>query len=114
MDTQQPNLISDDVLADLCTRLRSLGATHSDLTIGAEAADVIKELSLRAQTDNVEAMKTALNWYAEMAQTMRRATLHVDNQVALHILKELALDGGKMARLALKTFSAEITCSPRS
>ena len=49
----------------------------------------------------VERLRDALGWYAEMAKMMQRASLHVDNQVALHILKELALDGGKRARAAL-------------
>lgn len=56
---------------------------------------------LRDAKAQIARMQGALNWYAEMAKTMQRATLHVDNQVALHILKEMALDGGKRAREAL-------------
>lgn len=47
-------------------------------------------------------MREALNWYAEHAKMMQRAALQVDNQVALHILKELAVDGGKRAQEAMK------------
>lgn len=43
----------------------------------------------------------ALKWYEELAKSMQRASLRVDNQVALHILKTLALDGGKKARAAI-------------
>lgn len=49
-----------------------------------------------------ESMIEALNWYAEMALMMQKATLHQDNQTALHILKELSLDGGKRARKAME------------
>ena len=48
-------------------------------------------------------LSEALNWYAEMAMAARRATMDVDNQLALHVLKEMALDGGKRARDAQET-----------
>jgi hypothetical protein len=44
-------------------------------------------------------MREALNWYGELAQMMQRAVLRGDNQVALHILKEMALDGGVRAHI---------------
>lgn len=45
----------------------------------------------------------ALEWYAELAKDMQKASLHVDNQAALHILKTLALDGGERARTAINS-----------
>lgn len=45
-------------------------------------------------------MLEALDWYAEMARQMQRATLHMDNQTMLHLMKELALDGGRRANQA--------------
>lgn len=51
----------------------------------------------------LDSMRAALEWYAGLAKRMRAATLHTDNQVALHILKELALDGGKRATEAIAT-----------
>jgi hypothetical protein len=57
----------------------------------------VNELS--GNSGQFEAMRSALNWYGEMAQMMQRASLRGDNQVALHILKEMALDGGKRARI---------------
>ena len=51
-----------------------------------------------ADRDEVIAeLRQALEWYAEQAKTMQKATLHVDNKVALHVMKTLALDGGKRA-----------------
>lgn len=61
---------------------------------------------LRDAKAQIARMQGALNWYAEMAKTMQRATLHVDNQVALHVMKQMALDGGKKAREAM-THNAE-------
>lgn len=48
------------------------------------------------------AMRAALDWYAEMAKQMQRATLHGDSQYMLGMMKELALDGGKRAREAMR------------
>lgn len=48
-----------------------------------------------------ERMQEALNWYEEMAKRMRQATLHINNAAALHVMKEMALDGGKKARDAV-------------
>lgn len=45
-------------------------------------------------------MRSALDWYAEMAKQMQRATLHGDSQYMLGMMKEMALDGGKRAREA--------------
>lgn len=54
------------------------------------------------EQQEIMALRRALAWYEEHAKMMRRASLQVDNQVALHILKELALDGGKRARNAMQ------------
>ncbi len=69
----------------------------------AQLAGRAREAAERIEHDAAEIarMRSALDWYAEMAKTMQRATLRVDNQVALHILKQMALDGGKRAREAL-------------
>ena len=48
-----------------------------------------------------EEMRTALEWCADMAKEMQRATLHGDSQHMLHLMKILALDGGKKAREVL-------------
>ena len=49
-----------------------------------------------------EALRAALDWYAEMAKLMQRATLHVDSQYMLGLMKQLAIDGGKKAREAMR------------
>lgn len=59
-------------------------------------ADVVREMQ-----DREKALVAALGWYEEMAKAMRRATMGVDKQVALHVLKQLALDGGDRARAAI-------------
>lgn len=46
-------------------------------------------------------LKEALDWYAEMAKQMQKACLHQDSQVMLHLMKELALDGGTRAKEAI-------------
>lgn len=51
----------------------------------------------RALEQKCERLREALDWYAEMARQMQRATLHMDNQTMLHLMKELALDGGRRA-----------------
>lgn len=45
-------------------------------------------------------MYEALDWYAEIARQMQRATLYMDSQTMLHLMKELALDGGRRANQA--------------
>ena len=54
--------------------------------------------TIRALLAERDALVAKLEWYAEMAKMMQRASLHGDNQMALHVLKEMALDGGKRAR----------------
>lgn len=61
----------------------------------------VEQTALRDACEALAKMRAALDWYAEMAKTMRKAMLHVDNQVALHVMKEMALDGGDMARKAM-------------
>lgn len=70
------------------------GGEYDNLMYAAE--------DLRGAEAKIERMQDALNWYAEMAKTMQRATLHVDNQVALHVMEQMALDGGQKARDALR------------
>ena len=47
----------------------------------------------------------ALDWYEYMAKQMQRATLQVDSQVMLGLMKELALDGGSRARRAVESMT---------
>lgn len=54
----------------------------------------------QANTPDHARLLRALNWYAQQAKAMQRATLRVDNKAALRIMKELALDGGSRAREA--------------
>ena len=50
----------------------------------------------------------ALDWYEYMAKQMQRATLQVDSQVMLGLMKELALDGGSRARSANRDADAKL------
>lgn len=50
----------------------------------------------------------ALDWYEYMAKQMQRATLQVDSQVMLGLMKELALDGGSRARRANRDADAKL------
>lgn len=68
---------------------------------GAEA-DHLADVALKMQ-GREKTMVAALGWYEEMAKAMRHATLAVDNLTALHVLKQLALDGGDRARAAIGT-----------
>lgn len=61
----------------------------------------MEQTTLHDACELLTEMRLALTWYAEMATAMRKATLHVDTQVSLHVLKELALDGGKRGNSAL-------------
>jgi len=65
-----------------------------------DVADRQMEAAHRVMDRNdakIERLWESLDWYAEQAKTMQKATLHVDNKVALHVMKTLALDGGKRA-----------------
>ena len=53
---------------------------------------------IEADSREIERLRAALDWYAEMAKQMQRATLHGDSQYMIGMMKELALDGGKRAR----------------
>ena len=88
------------------------GPYYMDLPDGGDVS-VSEQLKRMAKdaVDEIERMRSALDWYAEMAKTMQRATLHVDNQVALHVMKQMALDGGKKAREAM-THNAEVSRGP--
>lgn len=57
-------------------------------------------------SENPGQLREALDWYEHMAKQMQRATLQLDNQVMLHLMKELALDGGNRARRAIESVSA--------
>lgn len=57
---------------------------------------------MNEQSGNPGQLREALEWYEHMAKQMQRATLHVDSQVMLALMKELALDGGNRARRAIE------------
>lgn len=68
-------------------------------------AQKVRIATLERERDEAKAevarLREACEWYSEMSKLAQRATLQVDNQAALHVLKEMALDGGKRLRAAL-------------
>jgi ribonuclease HI len=61
---------------------------------------------MNEQSGNSGELREALNWYEYMAKQMQRATLQMDSQVMLRLMKELALDGGNRARRAIESMTA--------
>ena len=57
---------------------------------------------MNEQFGNPERLRAALEWYEHKAKQMQRATLQVDGQVMLALMRELALDGGNRARRAIE------------
>lgn len=61
-----------------------------------EAADHID-----AQAAEIERLRSALEWYANMSKRMGKAALRSDSQAILTLMKEIAVDYGGKARTAL-------------
>jgi len=57
---------------------------------------------ITTDSELIARQRAALDWYEHMAKQMQRATLHGDSQYMLGMMKELALDGGKRARDAMR------------
>lgn len=85
----------------LVGRLRDHASAHEYIA-NADSEQKQWMNDLYDAADAIEKMLGALNWYAEMAKQMQRATLHGDSQYMLGMMKELALDGGKKAREAMR------------
>ena len=108
-ERDEARVMVDKLTAELAACAAVLpGAYYMDPPDGGDVP-VSEQLRRMAKdaVDEIERMRSALDWYAEMAKTMQRATLHVDNQVALHVMKQMALDGGKKAREAM-THNAQV------
>ena len=102
-ERDEARVMVDKLTAELAACAAVLpGAYYMDPPDGGDVP-VSEQLRRMAKdaVGEIERMRSALDWYAEMAKTMQRATLHVDNQVALHVMKQMALDGGKKAREAM-------------
>lgn len=50
---------------------------------------------------NTEQLIEALEFYQNLAELMRKATLQQDQQVLLHAMKQMSLDGGRKAKEAI-------------
>lgn len=93
----------DDVAAGNPLAERELRAMRDELAqLRGALYDEQHGITATLRNDMADAARMALEWYAEMAKQMQRATLHGDSQYMLGMMKELALDGGKKARHALQ------------
>jgi hypothetical protein len=80
------------------------GPSYEDLSRAQDAEDVAyanRQADVYELERQLRRAHEALQWYGEMAKLMQRAALGVDQQVSLHVLKELALDGGGRVRRAV-------------